>query len=69
MNATDNQELPIVLRLALAEVALAYANICVEYSLNPSEENKEAKQTAKFMFFDIVADCANAVAELHHLSA
>jgi hypothetical protein len=68
MNATENRDLCLSLRVDLANAAIAYANRCVEYSLNPSAQgNFDAMMDAEEMMFDLITEARDAIRDLEEL--
>jgi hypothetical protein len=70
MNATENRDLCLTLRVDLANAAIAYANRCVDYSLNPSVQgNFDAMMDAEQDMFDLITEARDAVRDLEELRA
>lgn len=62
MNATQNNVLALSLRRDLADAAIAYANRCVEYSLNPSGDGAfDAMMDAEEMMFDLITEAKDEI--------
>ncbi len=62
--ATENRDLDVTLRVDLANAAIAYANRCVEYALDPSADTKEDMFDAECLLMDLVNECRDVMAEL-----
>jgi hypothetical protein len=64
MNATDNRDLDLSLRVDLANAAIAYANRCVDYAVNPSDNDTfEAMMDAEELMFDLVQEARDCITE------
>jgi hypothetical protein len=62
MNATENNVLALSLRVDLANAAIAYANRCVEYSLNPTGEGTfDEMMDAEEMMFDLITEARDEI--------
>lgn len=65
MNATENCDLDLSLRVDLANAAIAYANRCVNYAVDPQERGAfDDMIDAEEMFMDLVQECRAALAQL-----
>ena len=65
MNATDNRDLDLSLRVDLANAAIAYANRCVEYAMNPRAEGTlDAMMDAEEAMFDLIHEAKDCIVEL-----
>lgn len=65
MNATDNRDLDLSLRVDLANAAIAYANRCVEYAIDPKADGAfDAMMDAEEMMFDLIQEARDCVVEM-----
>ena len=62
-NATENKALALNLRVDLANAALAYANRCVDYALDPSADTKEAMFDTEALMMELVNECRDTIEE------
>lgn len=64
MKASENPSIDLSLRVDLANAAIAYADSCVEYSLEPSSATFDDMMDAEELLFDLIAEARDAVLEL-----
>ena len=64
MKASANPNIDLSLRVDLATAAIAYADSCVEYSLEPCTDTFDAMMDAEELLFDLIAEARDAVLEL-----
>lgn len=62
MNVSENNAIDLSLRVDLANAAIAYANRCVEYSINPKCIGAfDAMMDAEELMFDLINEARDAV--------
>ena len=69
MNATENRDLDLSLRVDLANAAIAYANRCCEYAINPKCIGAfDAMMDAEELMFDLINEARDAVVDLEEFA-
>lgn len=69
MNVTENMSLDLSLRIDLANAAIAYANRCAEYSINPKADDVfDAMMDAEELMFDLINEARDAVVDLEEFA-
>ena len=69
MNVSENNAIDLSLRIDLANAAIAYANRCVEYSIDPKCIGAfDAMMDAEDMMFDLINEARDAVVDLEEFA-
>jgi hypothetical protein len=69
MNISENTAIDLLLRIDLANAAIAYANRCVEYSINSRDQgNFDAMMDAEQLMFDLIHEAKDAFLDLEEFA-
>jgi hypothetical protein len=66
MKASENQNIDLSLRVDLATAAIAYADSCVEYALEPCTDTFDAMMDSEELLFDLITEAKEAVQDLEY---
>lgn len=69
MNVSENNAIDLSLRVDFANAAIAYANRCVEYAVDPRCIGAfDAMMDAEEMMFDLINEARDAVLDLEEFA-